>query len=570
MPEAIQYMPKGKQSIYATVNNKAGYAPLNVTRETAEVLQRDLETIQAEVAAGKRSRPVLYFDHKTGPAAGIPKKFSWDDEKGVLLELDWTGAGRDAVMNQNYSYFSPTFRVDMETGEVLGLHRDATEVGSLVNRPAIENIGLIAAARPEGEEQPPAYGVVVEVMAANPFGCNQYGEGWAAPHEGNSTTNVPGAGKVATHVDENGNVTQKTAPKKPGEKDYTSDRKPIVTEEQQKKIDEVAEKKEQKMQGSEKQVQYANAILAKGINLAIEAGGSFVLGELTIALKKRHGIDTKTFTEGHGQMLMDMILDKQARKLSKDKLTAIVDKWKSGKKAHDIIEEGKPGGSFGRYRYETPRAPIDPVASAVADTFASMLKKKDGNVKASLAEYVTAALAGEDLSPRGGVAEGEKKPDNGDTAKGGGFTTMDEELKKRLGCDEKADDAAVTAAMIKCMDERDELQKKLDALKGEKDKVDAELKAAKAEAADAFVNDLKARNVIAPHDEARISAAKAVFEANPAQARALFDGVALTTPGSVTEGSILAGKPEGAGQTQTTEDPAVAIQKNIMNVMGLE
>lgn len=83
------------------------------------------------------------------------------------------------------------------------------------------------------------------VEAANPYGCNQYGEGWREPHEGNSTSNVPGAGKVTTHVDENGNVTQKTALKKPGEKDYTSDRKPIVNEEQQKKIDEGAEKKAQ-------------------------------------------------------------------------------------------------------------------------------------------------------------------------------------------------------------------------------------------------------------------------------------------------------------------------------------
>lgn len=342
MPEAIVYMPKGERRIFATVNGKAGWSPLKVDREAAEVLQRDLETIQAEVAAGKRSRPVLYFDHKTGPAAGLPKRFSWDDEKGVLLELDWTGAGKDAVLNQNYGYFSPTFRVGLETGEVLGLHRDATEVGSLVNRPAIEDIGQIAAAMPEG--------------------C--------------------------------------------------------------------------------------------------------------------------------GFLQAD-----------------------------------------------------------------------------ELAVNVTAANAGEDLSPRGGVAEGEKKPDNGDTAKGGGFTTMDEELKKRLGCDEKADDAAVTAAMIKCMDERDELQKMLDELKGEKDKVDAELKAAKAEAADAFVNDLKARNVIAPHDEARIAAAKAVFEANPAQARALFDGVALTTSGSVTEGSILASKPEGAGNGET-EDVADGCQRRISQLMG--
>lgn len=167
MPEVIVYMPKGERRIYATIDGKAGWSPLNVTAAAAEVLLRDLEVIQAEVSAGKRSRPVVYFDHKTGPAAGLPKRFSWDEQKGVLLELDWTGAGKDAVLNQNYGYFSPTFRVSLETGEVLGLRRDATEVGSLVNRPAIEDIGQIAAAMPEGCAFLHADELAVNVTAAN-------------------------------------------------------------------------------------------------------------------------------------------------------------------------------------------------------------------------------------------------------------------------------------------------------------------------------------------------------------------------------------------------------------------
>lgn len=538
MPEAIQYMPKGKQSIYATVNNKSGYAPLNVTREAAEVLQRDFETIQAEVAAGKRSRPVLYFDHKTGPAAGIPKKFSWDDEKGVLLELDWTGAGRDAVMNQNYSYFSPTFRVDMETGEVLGLHRDATEVGSLVNRPAIENIGLIAASRPEGEEQPPAYGVVVEVMAANPYGCNQYGEGWKAPHNGTSTS-----------INEDGKKEQKKEQKSAAEEEQAlkelwrdaeskgwTDERQKAYEAQEKRFKEAEER--EKKQEEEKD------------NAEVEKIRKMSFKEVTDTIKQlKNAMEGKKRAAANAKKKADWAIHKTQ---DRDAVANSKDKEKDKRDAEDAKAEARQ------------KAAIAEQARLEYEKFVERYKKAHADV--------TAALAGEDLSPRGGVAEGEKKPDNGDTAKGGGFTTMDEKLKKRLGCDEKADDAAVTAAMIKCMDERDALQKKLDALKGEKDKVDAELKAAKAEAADAFVNDLKARNVIAPHDEARISAAKAVFEANPAQARALFDGVALTTDSGVKEGSILAGKPEGAAKDgdnsgkQAVED---VCQRNIAALMGI-
>lgn len=46
-----------------------------------------------------------------------------------------------------------------------------------------------------------------DAAAANPYGCNQYGEGWSSAHDGNSTERV-GKAKLLTHKDGDGNVRQ--------------------------------------------------------------------------------------------------------------------------------------------------------------------------------------------------------------------------------------------------------------------------------------------------------------------------------------------------------------------------
>ena len=58
------------------------------------------------------------------------------------------------------------------------------------------------------------------VEAANPYGCNQYGEGWSNPHDGNSTERV-GKAKLLTHKDGDGNVRQIDTKKRyPGKGSY--------------------------------------------------------------------------------------------------------------------------------------------------------------------------------------------------------------------------------------------------------------------------------------------------------------------------------------------------------------
>lgn len=169
-PEAVPFMPAGQHSICATVNGKPGRRLVTVDREACDRLQADLSEHLRASAAGEKARPMLMFDHAAGNAAAKPLGFEWDDERGILLRVEWTQAGRDAVEGGNYGYISPAFRLAKGTGEILGL-AGGVEVGSLVNDPAFERNECIAAARSDEPED-----VQVDyVETANPYGCNQHG-----------------------------------------------------------------------------------------------------------------------------------------------------------------------------------------------------------------------------------------------------------------------------------------------------------------------------------------------------------------------------------------------------------
>ena len=148
----IQYMPAGESVIDATVNGDPARRTVRVDGKTAARLQEDLEAAHARSAAGQAAAPCGYFDHRSGPASFRPVRFIDGGSRGVLLEVELTEAGRKALEGGDYGYFSPTFRRDKATGEVLGLRADTVEVGSLVNDPAFQTIEQIAAARANAEE----------------------------------------------------------------------------------------------------------------------------------------------------------------------------------------------------------------------------------------------------------------------------------------------------------------------------------------------------------------------------------------------------------------------------------
>jgi hypothetical protein len=138
LPTVIQYMPAGEQVISPSIDGVAKQITVSVTKKTAAALQADLKRL-----LNQNVRPFVNFDHVGGAAAALPRRFTWSDTDGVLLELDWTGAGKNAVSGRDYSYVSPTFLLS-ESGDPSGLPSNGA-IGSLVNNPAFRSIARIAA-----------------------------------------------------------------------------------------------------------------------------------------------------------------------------------------------------------------------------------------------------------------------------------------------------------------------------------------------------------------------------------------------------------------------------------------
>lgn len=142
------FLPAGVSVIKASANGKPATRRVYVDATTAARLQADLETMQAAADANQKARPCGMFDHKAGKASFLPKRFWWLDGRGVMLDVEWTKAGREAVEGRDYSYFSPTFK--LRDGVVTGLD-ERVEIGSLVNSPAFESMERIAAARTDDD-----------------------------------------------------------------------------------------------------------------------------------------------------------------------------------------------------------------------------------------------------------------------------------------------------------------------------------------------------------------------------------------------------------------------------------
>lgn len=187
-PEAVPYMPPGECVIDASVNGVPGRRRVVVTREGCERLQRDLEELLRAAAERKRARPLLMFDHNVqGGGAAVPKRFVWDEGRGILLEVEWTSAGREAVEGGVYGYVSPAFRLQRSTGEILGL-AGGVEVGSLVNDPAFEGNECIAAGR-EAVDEVVVYAANVLPPRETAGGGDVFGDNGGSSGEGAGVVN---------------------------------------------------------------------------------------------------------------------------------------------------------------------------------------------------------------------------------------------------------------------------------------------------------------------------------------------------------------------------------------------
>lgn len=144
---SIVFIPEGKNVITPSVNGKAKTITVNLNDNNGESIAAKFnQDLQKRLSGGVR--PIFDFDHKeTGPASAIPKSFRYEKGKGIVAEIEWTGAGKDAIEAKNYSYFSPCFKLG-ENGEPVGLPEFGA-LGALVNDPAFRTIPRIAASNLE-------------------------------------------------------------------------------------------------------------------------------------------------------------------------------------------------------------------------------------------------------------------------------------------------------------------------------------------------------------------------------------------------------------------------------------
>jgi hypothetical protein len=136
LPSEVMYFPAGRSTITPTVNGKPKEISVTVTPSTAAALQADLTRLLSG-----NVRPYVDFDHAGGAAAALPRRFFWKDGEGVMMELDWTGAGKTAIGDRNYSYLSPTFMLSGDDGTINLPSTGA--IASLVNNPAFRSIRRI-------------------------------------------------------------------------------------------------------------------------------------------------------------------------------------------------------------------------------------------------------------------------------------------------------------------------------------------------------------------------------------------------------------------------------------------
>ena len=140
--DSIVYLPEGNHTISASVGGKPKTINVVVDERVLSSFSDDLKQRHAA-----NVRPFAGFDHATGKASFLPKEFRYESGVGLMLDVEWTKAGRESVEGKEYSYFSPTFRV-ADNGAPIGLTQRG-EIGSLVNDPAFESIPRIAASHQE-------------------------------------------------------------------------------------------------------------------------------------------------------------------------------------------------------------------------------------------------------------------------------------------------------------------------------------------------------------------------------------------------------------------------------------
>lgn len=164
-PKEIVYLPEGEHQITATVDGEPKTITVKVPADQGEQIAA---TLQKTLDERNRSnvRPWFDFEHKRGVASALPKAFRYEPGKGIMVSVEWTGAGRAAVEGKDFSYFSPEFFLG-DDGVPDGMP-DRGPLGGLVNEPAFREIPRIAAsdaARHQPNETPAMSKLIFAALA---------------------------------------------------------------------------------------------------------------------------------------------------------------------------------------------------------------------------------------------------------------------------------------------------------------------------------------------------------------------------------------------------------------------
>jgi phage I-like protein len=147
-------MPPGAHAINAWRGDGPVSLAVNVNAEGAANAQKSFELIMEQVGKGEEDRPYIDLNHNDEEAAGWPAGFTWggdDPQKGgIRMKLEWSAAGKAAILGKNFRRFSPTFYVD-ENGIVIGA---PVNMGGLVNRAAFKRIAPIWSKSASAVEDP--------------------------------------------------------------------------------------------------------------------------------------------------------------------------------------------------------------------------------------------------------------------------------------------------------------------------------------------------------------------------------------------------------------------------------
>lgn len=502
-PEAVPYMPAGESVIDASVNGAPGRRRVVATREACERLQRDLEEHLKASEARQKARPLLMFDHKTdGGAAAVPLGFEWDEERGILLRVEWTQAGREAVEGGNYGYISPSFRLQRGTGEILGL-AGGVEIGSLVNDPAFEKNECIAAAREDVPE-------VVVVHAANPYGCNQYGHEWSGKHG-----------------DEWGGTVE--------EEDANDEEK------------KDSEKHEKDQQGKSKKPDYSFSTALKNTTPRErdEKGNLLSVDDLEpleiVKLENEQRDKRAEYSENNRKIerlnkeLREAEKTAAASRSEKDKkqVEKIKSEWSAAKKKKDELTQ--------RLRV------IHKIFNPSWEIKASFVEVEEENTDVLPPHENGTNLVdvGQNIGVSGEGVGAENRNNNKKNM---------EEVAKLLGLPADADAAEICAKIAALQKESGEVKKRIEEVEAEKEEHKNALHKHKEEAADAFVKRQKDEGKIAPHDKERLEAARAMYLADSANAELIFAGMRRVD--NVRED----------GKVDTAEQVQAAAQKSYENL----